>query len=163
MALNLGMVLRAERDPDGARSTVRGMPADRPPERRQRGMAGAILGLACLAGDPGDWHRAAVLHGAAQAFRDRTGHPWEEYDARNRRDSLDQARAHLGDEQLERAYAQGMALSLDKALDLALGRRARPDRYRRLTRDVMIGQAAADTQSRSRRRPPSMQIDHSVR
>jgi Phosphotransferase enzyme family len=38
----------------------------------------------------------------------------------DRRDSLDQARAHLGDEQLERAYAQGMALSLEKALDLAL-------------------------------------------
>ena len=49
----------------------------------------------------------------------------EEDDARDRRDSLDQARAHLGDEQLERAYAQGMALSLEKALDLAL-RRAGP-------------------------------------
>ena len=44
----------------------------------------------------------------------------KELDARDRRDSLDQARAHLGDEQLERAYAQGMALSLEKALDLAL-------------------------------------------
>jgi hypothetical protein len=29
-------------------------------------------------------------------------------------------RAHLGDEQLERAYAQGRALSPEKALDLAL-------------------------------------------
>jgi hypothetical protein len=38
----------------------------------------------------------------------------------DRRDSLDQARAHLGDEQLERAYDQGIALSLEKALDLAL-------------------------------------------
>ena len=83
-------------------------------------MADAILGLACLAGDAGDWDRAAALHGAAQAFQDRTGHPWQEADARDRRDSLDQARAHLGDEQLERAYAQGMALSLEKALDLAL-------------------------------------------
>jgi hypothetical protein len=36
--------------------------------------------------------------------------PWQEHDARRRQDSLDQARAHLGDEQLERAYAQGMAL-----------------------------------------------------
>ena len=33
-------------------------------------------------------------------------------------------RARLGDEQLERAYAQGMALSLEKALDLALSREA---------------------------------------
>ena len=83
-------------------------------------MAEASLGLACLAGDAGDWDRAAALHGVAQAFIDRTGSPWQEFDARYRQDSLDQARAHLGDEQLERAYAQGMALSLKKALDLAL-------------------------------------------
>jgi hypothetical protein len=63
-----------------------------------------------------------VLHGAAQALRDRTGCPWQPPDARWRQDSLDQARAHLGDEQLERAYGQGMALSLDKSLDLALGK-----------------------------------------
>jgi hypothetical protein len=63
-----------------------------------------------------------VLHGAAQAFLDRTGNPWLGLEARNRRDSLTQVRAHLGDEQLERAYAQGMALSLEKALDLALGK-----------------------------------------
>ena len=43
-------------------------------------------------------------------------------EARDRRDSLDQVHAHPGGEQLERAYAQGMALSLEKALDLALPR-----------------------------------------
>jgi hypothetical protein len=85
-------------------------------------MAGAILELALLAGDAGDWDRAAALHGVAQSLQDRTGNPWEESAARDRQDSLDQARAHLGDEQLERAYAQGMALSLDRALDLALGK-----------------------------------------
>ena len=41
---------------------------------------------------------------------------------RLRRDSLGRARAHLGDEQLERAYAQGRTLSLEKAFDLALRR-----------------------------------------
>jgi hypothetical protein len=70
----------------------------------------------------GDWDRAAALHGAAQAFQGRTGIPWDEFDARYRRDSLGQARARLGDEQLERAYAQGMALSLEKSLHLALRR-----------------------------------------
>jgi hypothetical protein len=85
-------------------------------------MAGAILSLAFLAGDAGDWDRAAALHGAAQAFQDRTGNPWQVPTARDRRDSLDQARAHLGDEPVERAYAQGMALSVDQALDLALRR-----------------------------------------
>jgi hypothetical protein len=83
-------------------------------------MAYAILGLACLAGDAGDWDRAAVLHGAAQAFLNRAGSSWQGVEARDRRDSLGQVRAHRGDEQLERAYAQGMALSLDQALDLAL-------------------------------------------
>ena len=122
---NLGLVLRAEGDPDGARSAFgAGLRIG-----RRNGdnscMAYAILGLACLAGDAGDWDRAAALHGAAQAFFDRTGNPWQEsapLEARNRRDSLAQVRAHLGDEQLERAYAQGMALSLEKALDLALGK-----------------------------------------
>ena len=46
--------------------------------------------------------------------------PWEQEIVRERRDSLGQARAHLGDEQLERAYAHGMALRLENALDLAL-------------------------------------------
>jgi predicted ATPase/class 3 adenylate cyclase len=117
---NMGQLLRAEGDPDGARSTFE---ADLRISRRNgdnRAMAYAILGLACLDGDAGHWDRAAALHGAAQAFLDRTRNPWHELEARYRRDSLGQARAHLGDEQLERAYAQGMALSLEKALNLAL-------------------------------------------
>jgi hypothetical protein len=120
VSLNLGSVLRAEGDLDGAGSTFE---ASLRIGRRNGDtwiMAGAILGLACLAGDAGDWDRAAALHGVAQAFQDRTGNPWQGLDARYRRDSLDQARAHLGDEQLERGYAQGMALGPEKALDLAL-------------------------------------------
>ncbi len=120
MSASLGMVLRAEGDLDGARSTFEAALRISRRNGDNWNMAGAVLGLACLAGDAGDWGRAAALHGAAQAFQDRAGNPWQEVDARYRRDSLDQARAHLGDEQLERAYAQGMALSLEKALDLAL-------------------------------------------
>ncbi len=119
-AVTLGLVQRAEGDPGGARSTFE---AGLRLSRRNGDkliMAEASLGLACLAGDAGDWDWAAALHGVAQAFIDRTGSPWQEFDARYRQDSLDQARAHLGDEQLERAYAQGMALSLEKALDMAL-------------------------------------------
>ena len=110
-------------------------------DRRRAAAAGRLsvfadsfgLDAACLADDAGDWDRAAALHGIAQAFQDRTGCPWEEFEARYRRGSLDQARAHLGDEQLERAYAQGMALSLEKAVDLALPKAIRPDRSRRLS------------------------------
>ena len=117
---DLGSVLRAERDPGGARSAFEAALRIGRRNGDNWNMAWAILGLACLAGDAGDWDRAAALHGAAQAFRDRTGNPWLVSEARDRRDSLDQVRAHLGGKQLERAYAQGMALSLEKALDLAL-------------------------------------------
>ena len=40
-------------------------------------MAEAIAALAGLDGDLGDWHRAAMLHGAAQALLDQTGVPWD--------------------------------------------------------------------------------------
>jgi tetratricopeptide (TPR) repeat protein len=117
---NLGDVLRAERDLDGARSAFEAALRIGRRNGDNWHMAYATLGLALLAGDAGDWDRAAALHGVAQAFQNRTGNSWQEFAARDRRDSLDQARAHLGDKQLERAYAQGMALSLEKALDLAL-------------------------------------------
>ena len=124
VSVNLGWVLRQEGDPDGARSMFE---AGLRMSRRNgdpSGLAYASLGLACLAADRGDWHRAGELHGAAQAFLDRTGERWQEPEARYRQDSLDHVRARLGEEQFDRAYAKGMTLSLDEALDLALGRAA---------------------------------------
>jgi len=41
-------------------------------------IAHAVLGLACLAEDAGEWSRACVLHGVAQAALDRIGEPWQE-------------------------------------------------------------------------------------
>ena len=118
--LNLGCVLRAEGDPDGARSLFEAALRVNRRNGDNWAMAAAISGLACLAGDAGDWDRAPALHGAAQALLDRTGVAWSEGEARDRQHSLGQARARLGDQQLERAYAQGKALSLEKALELAL-------------------------------------------
>jgi non-specific serine/threonine protein kinase len=117
---NLGWVLRAEHDLDGARSGFE--EALRTGRRigRKRGMATAINGLASLATDLGDWHRAAMLHGAAQALLDKTGAPWEPPAARRRQESLDHIRQALGGEQLQRAYTRGMALGFDQAIDLAL-------------------------------------------
>jgi hypothetical protein len=86
------------------------------------GMAYASLGLACLAADAGNWYRAGQLHAVAQAFLGRAEEPWQEPEARYRRESLGDVRARLGDEQADQAYAQGMALSLDQALDLARGK-----------------------------------------
>jgi len=125
LSILTGWVRRQDNDPDGARSSfgaalrISRRNGDRP------GIAVASLGLACLAADAGDWRQAAVLHGTAEAFLDRTGAPWETLEARYRRDSLDQVRAHLSQEQFEQAHAQGMTLGFDQALDL-VSRTAHP-------------------------------------
>jgi tetratricopeptide (TPR) repeat protein len=122
VSVNLGWVLRQEGDPVGARSMFEAALriARRTGDRSE--IAYAALGLACLTADLGDWPRAGMLHGAAQASLDRTGEPWQDPEARYRRDSLDLLRARLGDEQADRTYATGLALSFDEALDQALGR-----------------------------------------
>jgi hypothetical protein len=85
------------------------------------GLAYSSLGLACVAADSGEWYRACQLHGAAQAFLDRTGESWQQPEARYREASLGQLRTRLGDQQFDRAYAEGTALTFEAALRLALG------------------------------------------
>jgi tetratricopeptide (TPR) repeat protein len=121
VSINLGWVLRAENDPGAAREMFE--TALRMGRRRGQRyvMAYAGLGLACLAGDLGDWHRAAVLHGAAQALLDRAGDRWQEPEEGYRRDNIGQIRAQLGDDRFELAYAEGRALGFDDAVDVALG------------------------------------------
>ena len=119
---NLGLVLRAEDDIAGARSAFE--EAIRL-SRRNGGkvpMACALHGLACLAADVGDWHRAATLHGAAQALLDQTGRQWDTIETRQRTESLDQIEAAIGDEQLRQAYDAGAALSIGHAIEIALGK-----------------------------------------
>jgi predicted ATPase/class 3 adenylate cyclase len=121
LSVNLGWILRAERDPDGARSALQDALRFGRRIGDKRSMAEAMDGLALLDGDLGDWPRAAMLHGAAQALLDQTGAPWDPLGARDRQESLDQAGAALGDDQFQQAYARGMALSFGQAIDLALG------------------------------------------
>jgi predicted ATPase/class 3 adenylate cyclase len=121
MSVNLGEVLKAEHDFDGARSTFEEVVRIARRTGDKHNLAAAIIGLACLAADLRDWHRAATLHGIAQALTDQTGTPWEQCDQRRRQESLGHARQALGGEQLQRAYTRGMTLRLDQAIDLALG------------------------------------------
>jgi predicted ATPase len=121
MSVNLGEVLRAEHDLHGARSTFEEVVRIARRTGDKHVLAGAIAGLACLAADLEDWHRAAMLHGIAQALTEQTGTPWEPFDERRRQESLDQARQALGGEQLQQAYTRGMTLRFDQAIDLALG------------------------------------------
>jgi predicted ATPase/class 3 adenylate cyclase len=117
--VNLGWVRRHEADYGGAWSSFEdGLRLSRRSGKRSD-VAYAALGLACLAADAGEWSRAGVLHGAAQAILDQTGEPWQEPEVRYRRESLAQVRAHLGEEQSGRDYARGMALNSDEILDLA--------------------------------------------
>ena len=118
---------RLDNDADGARSSFEAFLRKSRQEGDRYGIAYACLGLACLAADAGDWHRAAVLHGAALAFLGRTGQPWEELEAGYRQDSLDQVRAHMGEEQFKQDQAKGMALSADEILGVAIGRPVQPD------------------------------------
>jgi len=124
VSINMGWALRQDNDRDGARSSFEEVLRSSRSHGDRYGLAYASLGLACLAADAGDWDGAAVLHGIAQAFLDRTGQPWEDLEARYCQDSLDQVRAHLGQEQFDLAYARGMALQPDQALDLASGKPA---------------------------------------
>ena len=122
VSVNMGWVLRQDSDPGDARSSFEQALLISRRNGDRYGIAYSSLGLACLATDAGDWNRAAVLHGIAQAFLDPTGQPWEELEARYRQHSLGHVRAQLGQEQFERAHAKGLALSLDEALDVASGK-----------------------------------------
>jgi len=126
LPVNMGWVQRHDHDPEGARSSFAAALRISRHIGDRSGIAYASLGLACLAADAGDWRRAAVFHGVAQAFLDPSGQPWEELEARYRQDSLAQVRARLGQEQFERAYSSGMALSFGEALDLAGGKPSHP-------------------------------------
>ena len=119
LAVNLGWVRRQDGDQDGAQSSFE----DALRMSRRSGelsdIAYAVLGLAAMAADTGEWSRACVLHGMAQAALDRTGEVWQEPEARYRRESLAQIRAHLDAAQSERDYARGLVLSSSEVLDLA--------------------------------------------
>jgi tetratricopeptide (TPR) repeat protein len=120
-AINLGWAQREEGNPEEALSSFETSLRIARRSGEQPIIACAILGLACVAADLGDWDRSAHLHGVAQAFLDRSGEPWQDLEKRYHKDNLARVRTHLGDEPFDRAHAKGMALSADEALRTALG------------------------------------------
>jgi tetratricopeptide (TPR) repeat protein len=121
VTINLGWVRRLDGDQDGARSSFEDALRMSRRSGQRSDIAYAVLGLATLAADAGEWSRACVLHGVAQAALDQTGEPWQEPEESYRRDSLAQVRTHLGTEQSERDYARGMALSPGEIGPIAYG------------------------------------------
>jgi tetratricopeptide (TPR) repeat protein len=120
VAVNMGWVLRHEDDPRAAQYTFESALRLSRRMGERHGLAYCTLGLACVAGDLGDWHRAAELHGAAQAFLDRVDQPWEDPEGRYRQESIDAIRAQAGTERFDAAYRAGTALTFDDAVALAL-------------------------------------------
>ena len=118
--VNLGWVLRHERDTAAARDMFeRGLRMSRR-VGDTAGLAYCNLGLACTAGDRGDWCRAAELHGVAQTCLERMGGIWQEPEGRYRQESIAALREQLGAARFDEAYARGVALNFHDAMDLAL-------------------------------------------
>jgi tetratricopeptide (TPR) repeat protein len=118
--INLGWVLRLEGDEAGAADAFRRALRESRRIGNRPDIPYATLGLACHAADTGDWRRAAILHGFADAFLGSSGEPWQDPEDVFRQQSLDEVRAHLGDADFEAEYGRGTRLDLRSAIDLAL-------------------------------------------
>ena len=118
--INLGWVLRLEGDEAGAADAFRRALRESRRIGNRPDIPYATLGLACHASDTGDWCRAAILHGFADAFLGSSGEPWQDPEDVFRQQSLDEVRAHLGDADFEAEYGRGTRLDLRSAVDLAL-------------------------------------------
>ena len=120
--VNMGWVLRHEGDAQAARDMFAGGLRMSRRVGDKYGLGYSTLGLACIAGDFGDWRQAATLHGVAQTFFERVRGPWQQPEDGYRRESIESARSHLGAAEFDAAYDWGMTLSFDDAVALALGR-----------------------------------------
>jgi predicted ATPase len=120
LTFNYGAVLLEEGDPDGARPYLEESLQTNRRNGDYHGMAYSLMGLGWVASDQAKWSRAAQLHATADTLMQRTQAEWNLMGAQYRRESLDRVRAHLGQKQSDQAYAEGMTLSLEQAIDLAL-------------------------------------------
>jgi predicted ATPase/class 3 adenylate cyclase len=119
VSLNLGWVLREEDERDRAGTMFEEALRTSRRNGDSSGIAYAVLGLACLAGDLGNWRRSGVLHGVARAFFDMTGEPCQTPEETYRLDSIAEVRARAGEDEFQRDYAQGNGLSFEESMNLA--------------------------------------------
>lgn len=85
----------------------------------REGVAYGLEGLAAVIHTGGDGVRAVQLLGAAQALRDRMGVPVWQIESPDHERLLSDVRAQAGSA-FEQAWAQGAAMPLEQAIDLAL-------------------------------------------
>jgi non-specific serine/threonine protein kinase len=79
-----------------------------------------LEGLACITVGDGWAERAARLLGAAHAMQAKTGAPSPPSSAADYQRTVMDARKALGDDRFEQTWAEGSAMGLDEAVDLAL-------------------------------------------
>jgi predicted ATPase/class 3 adenylate cyclase/Tfp pilus assembly protein PilF len=122
LTFNFGMQFFEEGDYAGARSYIEQSLRTNRRNGDYYAMGYSLMGLGAVASEQANWSRAAQLHAAADALMRRVAADWNMLGSRYRRDSLDRVRANLGEEQSDRAYSEGLALSLEQAIHLALDR-----------------------------------------
>ena len=87
------------------------------------GNASVLLGvdtLAAAAITQGDYVRGTRLFGAAEAERERRHNLWWPKDHAQLDTYIDASRQHMGEEAFKRVWAEGLAMSLDQAIAIAL-------------------------------------------
>ena len=85
------------------------------------GQLHSLFDLAALEAEAGDARSGARLLARAKVLASRVGAAYDEGEALERRQTLARLEAALGPDQLESELAAGAALSLEDAIDLALG------------------------------------------
>ncbi len=86
----------------------------------QHDLAACLVGFALVAGHGGQWQRAAVLCGAADALCHSSGGALDSLDQLDSQRVLDQARAAQGAEAIEAAWAFGRTLTKEAMIQEAL-------------------------------------------
>jgi ATP/maltotriose-dependent transcriptional regulator MalT len=116
----LGNVARVQGQYERAHTFLRESLTLLKPIQDRRCIPLTLEGLACITVGVGWADRAARLLGAAQTMQARTGAPSPPSGAADYRRTVADARQLLGPEQFNRAWAEGAAMSLDVAVELAL-------------------------------------------
>jgi non-specific serine/threonine protein kinase len=118
---NLGLVASAQGDYERAADLfAEGLLLSRDIGARHI-LAEALEGLAWVAAARGQSRHAARLGAAAQAERDALGQPVPSTDRVDHDRAVQATRAALGEAAFAAAWAEGLAMSLDEAIALALG------------------------------------------
>jgi predicted ATPase/DNA-binding SARP family transcriptional activator/DNA-binding CsgD family transcriptional regulator len=87
----------------------------------------SLDGLACSAGEKGEAERAARLFGAAEALREAIGYLQAPRESALRKPYLEAARSRLDEAAWEKAFTEGKAMGLEKAVEYLLAKEEETD------------------------------------